>query len=216
MRLGERPVEGRMGYASPMSTMPGMTGVAMQPTAAAEPVFGTRGALLAEQVLACRPLLARYLAGFTDVTAVRQTPDLPNHVAWNLGHCALTMHRVAAMVDGLTALPAGDFVTGDGTAGSRDRGVFDTEAVCFGSRPEDRYDRFPTLARATEVYNAACERLAAALRPLPDAELDRVVRFGSGEMPLWLLVTRMVFHNGFHTGQISDLRRALGFRSIFA
>jgi hypothetical protein len=26
----------------------------------------------------------------------------------------------------------------------------------------------------------------------------------------------MIFHNGAHTGQIADLRRALGFRSVFA
>lgn len=27
---------------------------------------------------------------------------------------------------------------------------------------------------------------------------------------------RMMGHNGMHTGQIADLRRALGFKSIFA
>jgi hypothetical protein len=36
------------------------------------------------------------------------------------------------------------------------------------------------------------------------------------QMPVWALVSRMTFHNGFHTGQLADLRRALGFRSIFS
>jgi hypothetical protein len=29
-------------------------------------------------------------------------------------------------------------------------------------------------------------------------------------------VARMVFHNGFHTGQIADMRRALGFKGVFS
>ncbi len=175
----------------------------------------TRGELLAESILSCKLLLGRYLAGFNDVTHVRQTPDLPNHVAWCLGHCALTMIRVADKLDG-QGVPKSDFTTGDGTMGSRDKGYFDTEAVAFGSRPEERHDRFPRLERATEIYNHACDRLAAAVRSAPDSKLDEVVPWGQASTPLWALLTRMVFHNGFHTGQIADLRRALSFKSIFA
>ncbi len=174
-----------------------------------------RAVILADAVASTKALTARYLAGFNDVTHVRQTPDLPNHLAWILGHCALTMHRVASMFD-QGELPASDFITGDGTGGSRDRGVFDREAVAFGSRPEERHDRFPTLARCTEIYNRAIDRLANCIRSADDATLDQLVPWGSGQqMPLWQLVSRMIFHNGFHTGQIADLRRALGFRSVF-
>lgn len=174
-----------------------------------------RRELLAEAVLNSRMLLARYLAGFNEVTHVRQTPDLPNHVAWTLGHLALTMHRVAEKLDG-QGLPAGDFVIGDGHAGSREKGVFDSEAVSFGSRPEERHDRFPSLARGQEIFGAACERLARALREADEARLDEPARWGQTEIPMWSLIVRMVFHNGFHTGQIADLRRALGFKSVFA
>lgn len=182
--------------------------------------MSTRSELLADITLLNKQLLARYLAGFNDVTAVRQTPDLPNHVAWSLGHLALTMHRVAAMIEGnggaSAPLPAKDFVTAGGFGGSRDKGVIDTEAVAFGSRPEDRYDRYPSLARCIEIYNNACERLAAAVRGCDDAKLEREMTYGSMTLPTWAIVARMTFHAGFHTGQIADLRRALGFRSIFA
>lgn len=178
------------------------------------PSVSTRGDLLAEGVLSTKLLLARYLVGFNDVTHVRQTPDLPNHVCWILGHCALTMHRVAAMLDG-QELPATDFIKGDGTSGSRDKGYFDTEAVAFGSKPEERHDRFPNLARATDIYNRAADRLAAALRAADDAALEKTVTWGQAQVSVWSLAFRMVFHNGFHTGQISDIRRALGFKSIF-
>jgi hypothetical protein len=175
----------------------------------------TRGEILAESILACKLLLGRYLVGFNDVTHVRQTPDLPNHVAWCLGHCAHTMHRVAEKFDG-KPLPASDFITGDGTNGSRDRGYFDTEAVRFGSVPEDRHDRFPRLERSTEIYNQACDRLATAVSAAPESMLDEVVPWGQGTTPLRQLVLRMIFHNGIHAGQIADLRRALSFKSIFS
>ncbi|CAN5697385.1 hypothetical protein BH11PLA1_BH11PLA1_03550 [soil metagenome] len=174
-----------------------------------------RGAVLAAAIEMTKPLLARYLVGFNDVTHVRQTPDLPNHLCWCLGHCALTMHRVAGALDG-KELPAKDFHKGDGTRGSRNDGYFDTEAVAFNSKPEERHDRFPTLARATEIYNAAADRLAGLLRAADDATLDTPVQFGTLTATPWELAIRMVFHNGFHTGQIADLRRALGFKSIYA
>ncbi len=178
-----------------------------------------RAALLADSVLLSKTLLTRYLAGFNDATHVRQTPDLPNHLAWTLGHLAVTMHRAADRIKAMP-LPSKDFVeppVADGFKGSRDRGVFDSEAVAFGSRPEERHDRYPTLARCQEVLGAACDRLAEAVRGLDDAALEQSVGWGMGgqTMPLWALITRMVFHNGFHTGQIADLRRALGFKSIF-
>ncbi len=171
--------------------------------------------LLAEAVLSTKALSSRYLAGFNDVTAVRQTPDLPNHVAWLLGHCALTMHRVSEKLDG-QGLPPADFITGDGHSGSRDKGYFDCEAVAFASQPQERHDRFPKLERSVEIFNAACDRLATAVRGADEIKLDTPVRWGNAEIPLWQLVIRMVFHNGFHTGQAADLRRALGFKSIFA
>jgi hypothetical protein len=176
-----------------------------------------RAVFLAEQVRQCKVLLGRYLAGFTDVTCVRGTPDLPNHAAWCLGHCAVTMHRFAEKLDG-RGLPTSDFVVvaeSDGTHGSREKGVFDAEGVAFGSVPSDRHDRFPTLARATEIYNAACDRLAGTLEGLSDARLEETVVWGNQPHKVWAVATRLIFHNGFHTGQIADLRRALGMRSIF-
>jgi hypothetical protein len=196
----------------------------------------TRAELLAAQVLETKPLLTRFLVGFNNVTHVRQTPDLPNHLAWTLGHLALTMHRVASLLEGKPwsapalpepapgtdthpSIPASfapkDFVTGHGEAGSRDRGVIDTEAVAFGSKPEERHDRYPSLERCQQIYANAADRLAEVVRSLPDDRLDAPITWGNAQMPAWSLITRMVFHNGMHTGQIVDLRRALGFKSIF-
>ncbi len=172
---------------------------------------------IAESILATRGLLGRYLAGFDDASRTRQAPGLPNHVAWNLGHLALTMHRAAEKFDGAPP-PGEDFFDSKAAAPGAVRPPerFDTESVCFGSTPTDDPARYPPLARCVEVFHRGCERMAAAVRAADDAALDGAVPWGGGTMPRWLLAQRMVFHNGDHTGQIACLRRALSMKSIFA
>lgn len=182
----------------------------------------TRRDAIAEGILACKVLTGRYLAGFDDATRVKQSASLPNHVAWCLGHCALTMHRVAERLDG-GRMPETDFILGDPMKPPADPLVprgdatrFHTESVAFASVPSADADRYPPLARCVEVYNRACDRLAAAVRAATDIALDTPTKWGPTEIPLHLACLRMIFHNGFHTGQIADLRRALGFRSVLS
>ena len=170
--------------------------------------------LLAELVVESSALLKRYLRGFDDANRTRQAPGLPNHVAWTMGHLALVLHRCAGKFEGTTDLPAGDFVTGDGRGGDAHR--FDTESICFGSVPADDATLYPSWARCVSIFDAAIDRLAIAIRRADDARLDSMTSWGAGTITLRATAGRMVFHNGTHAGQIADLRRALGFGSIFA
>lgn len=184
---------------------------------------------LAEGILATKTLLARYLVGFDDSNHTRMADKLPNHVAWTLGHLAHTLARAADKLDG-KGLPPSDFLPPGAMAhhmkGAQAERVspysvvpvdaFDPEAVAFNSRPVDDPRLYPSFTRCGQIYNAACDRLAAAIRQADDAALDKPVKWGQAELPMWSLILRMIFHNGTHTGQIADLRRALGFRSIFA
>jgi len=163
--------------------------------------------LLAESIISSRDLLARFVEGFDDANRTKQTRNLPGHVAWILGHCALTMHRVAEACDG-RPLPESDFITGDGRAGGAAR--FDTESVCFDSTPVDEPNRYPTMARCRAIFESACDRLADSVRSASDDALARMMPWGSDAIPFWKMVLRIAFHNGAHTGQIIDLRRALG------
>jgi hypothetical protein len=165
--------------------------------------------LIADAVLTNKKLVARYLAGFTDQSCTAQATNLPNHVSWSLGHLALTMHRVAEKVDG-QGPPSSDFGAGSS------RTTFNTEAVAFGSKPAADAAAYPSLARSIEIFDAAADRLAAVARGAPDSKFNEIIKWGPVEAPWWSLVVRMVFHNGFHTGQIADLRRALGMKSIFS
>lgn len=166
--------------------------------------------MLAEAVLASKDLLTRYLDGFDDDNCTRQATSLPNHVVWCLGHCALTMHRAAELIDG-RSVPETDFTT-DVSAGHERR--YHTKSIAFGSSPTDKADCYPPLARAIEVYEAACDRLATCARAADEDALNRTVKWGASELSLWSLVLRVTFHNGMHGGQITDLRRALGFARV--
>lgn len=168
---------------------------------------------LAETVLGSREHFFRYMVGFEEADRVRTAPGLPNHAAWCMGHCALVMHRIAEKMDG-HGLPESDFLVG---ADRGDATRFGAESVAFGSDPLKDGDAFPTLVRCREVFSEAAEHLANAIRSLTDDGLNRNVRFfPKYEAPAWQIVARMAFHNGFHAGQIADLRRALGMKSIFA
>lgn len=167
---------------------------------------------IAELIDASRVNFFRYLGGFDDSNRTRQAVNLPNHAVWNLGHCALTMHRVAEKVDG-RSLPESDFIP-DAARGEEMR--FGTESVAFASVPADEPAAYPTLDRARAIFSAACDRLIAGVKAMDDAKLSAIVPWGQMQMPLYLLVMRMATHNGMHTGQLADLRRALGFKSVFA
>lgn len=164
---------------------------------------------LAQGVESHKFILGRFFPGFTDENRTRQSPGLPNHLAWCLGHLAMTMHEVAHRLgDGLPDRPEPDFIKGDGTEGDLRR--FDTESVSFKSTPVDDPSRYPALDRCVAIFHGAIDRLAGAVRRADISKLEQLTPWGPSEIPLWLLVQRMSAHNGMHTGQVIDLRRALG------
>ena len=167
---------------------------------------------IADFIDATKAGVARYLAGFDDSNHTRQAPHLPNHLAWCLGHCALTMHRAIEKF-GAGPIPETDFIIG---AQRGDRERFGTESVAFGSTPTSDAGAYPSFARCVAIFNAASDRLARTSREASDGKLRETTAWGPGQVPLYLLAMRMCTHNGTHTGQIADLRRALGFKSIFA
>lgn len=169
-----------------------------------------RGHTIAEGVMNSSTLLKRFIPGFTDENHTRQAPGLPNHVAWNLGHLALTMHRVADKIDG-KGIPAADFIEGTDKG---DAQRFGTESVSFKSVPTDDKARYPGMARCVAIFDAACERLAAGFRNADEATLEKTAPWGAVQVPLWGLGLRMAFHNGVHCGQITDIRRAIGLPGV--
>lgn len=153
----------------------------------------TTAGALADGVAQSAELLKRYLPGFDDSNALKQTPDLPNHVTWCLGHLAITMHRISERI-AQRELPLG----------------WKPEAFAFGSTPSGDPKANPTFVEVQQRFEAATQLLSRTLRELNDADLDRTIPWGAGQITVRDAALRMVFHNGTHCGQIVDMRRALG------
>lgn len=169
----------------------------------------TRAETLARMIETSIPLATRYFKGFDDANRAAQLPGMPNHFAWTLGHCALTMHRLAEAIDG-RPLPESAFAAGVERADGSPPTRFGTEGVAFNSTPAPDPDAYPTAARCTEIFEAACRRFAAAARAATDEQLDTPHPWGSAQIPMIDLIIRVGLHNAMHTGQLVDLRRGLG------
>lgn len=167
--------------------------------------------VVARSILASKELTARFLPGFADENFTRPAPGLPNHPLWCLGHCALMMYRTAERINGKPA-PKTHFVADQDAGRSRD--AFVTGSVDFDSTPVEDTRRYPPLGRMLDSYEGAGNRLANAVRGADDDTLNQEVPWGKARMTLWLIVTRLAFHNGTHTGRILDLRRAPGLERV--
>lgn len=174
----------------------------------------TRSETLAAAVRNTAPLVTRYLAGFDDTNHTAQPPGLPNHAAWTLGHVALTLHRCAELAD-RRPLPDDDFRTDEPTPTGRIPMRFYTEDVCFDSQPADERMRYPSMESCVLIYERAVDRLAQAVEHCNEDQLDQEHPWGNAAAPYHLLISRMIFHAGMHTGQLADTRRALALGSIF-
>ncbi len=163
----------------------------------------TQGQLIADAIEQTDSLLSRFLPGFDDSNHTKTAPFLPNHVAWNLGHLAITMHLCIERM-GKGAPPPEDFSDDDPSR------TFRRSDVGYGSNPEPDPSKYPPMARCIEIFRNAVKRLAAVYRSADDQFLSHPVTWGNGSTTARDLGFRMVYHNGNHTGQITDLRRALG------
>lgn len=174
-----------------------------------------RGQLLAQGIIASRDLFERFFPGFNDSNRTRQAPNLPNHFAWTLGHLAYIQNRMAERID-KKPLPADQFIEG-GATGNQARGDatrFAVEGVAFKSDPVDDPGAYPSFDRCVQIWRASIDRLASALEHADEATLDSMTPWGATQIPIWSLGQRMAYHNGTHSGQLIDLRRALGFPRI--
>lgn len=136
------------------------------------------------------------LAGFPADKATYQPTPTINHALWIVGHLAHTEDWIAGKLDGRpSALPAG----------------YD-ELFAYGSTLK-KADAYPPFDEAKAQRRAARERLLAGLRAASDEKLAETVPeletdlLGAAFMAAW--------HEGWHSGQFSILRRGLNLPSIY-
>ena len=123
----------------------------------------------------------------------RKPGDDSNHLMWLLGH--VVVHR------GLVLKTLG--------------GQWDRSWASLFVRGSERVDEaeYPSVNEMLEAWNQISEQLKTALREAPEEVLNRPAPEGppSFDKKLSGNVAFLAFHDAYHTGQLSFLRKWLGY-----
>ncbi len=174
---------------------------------------------LALAVRSSAPLLLRFLAGFDETNRTAQASGCPNHPVWILGHCAFTLARLADLIGGTTSAVSDDFDDAQDSVGAGgdavgDAARFRVSDVAKDSTPSRDPARYPSLARSCAIFNNAIETLARTIECTNSPRLLESIDWNESAIRIDVLILRICFHNGMHAGQLTDLRRGLGFAPV--
>jgi hypothetical protein len=133
--------------------------------------------------------------------AAFQTSPTDNHLLWHLGHLALDYHWFAAALDGK---PTGTTET-------------DTKLFGMGSKPVPDAKAYPPLAELRARFDAGWKRFVAAAESVreEDALKPALVESGGFLKDRLDTIEKVAWHDGWHAGQVSGLRKALGLKGVF-
>ncbi len=134
--------------------------------------------------------------GIPDDKACAQAGAIPNHKAWTFGHLARSAEWFAGMIDGKPSTQPKEW-----------EGLFG-----LGSSPTSNAAAYPPVAELREAYEAAWQRLFDAVAGMNDAQLAAAPTGDSNGFLKDKLdaILKCAWHEGWHLGQVSLLRKALG------
>ncbi len=135
-----------------------------------------------------------------DQMVVRSNPGA-NHAAYALGHIAWTDDAFISMMGGgPSSLPYGW-----------------SERFGYNLEITDNASDYPGKDEILSVMKERREAMTTWLSSLSEAELLKPIEgdFGKFARTLAALPATLAFHEGFHSGQISACRRALGIERLF-
>jgi DinB superfamily len=138
--------------------------------------------------------------GIPDERACAQAGAIPNHKLWILGHLGRTADWAAGMIDGK---PSKQPASWEGLFGG-------------GSQPTSDASKYPPISEIRAAYEAGWDRLFAAARTMNDAQLLTPTTKDSGGFLNDKLdaILKCAWHEAWHLGQASLLRKALGIKPL--
>ncbi len=142
-----------------------------------------------------------FVKGFDRAQATAQAPGNPNHVIWTLGHLATSYHWFANCLDGASSKPPEGYEKLFGTS----------------SKPTDNPADYPALEEVAQAFADAGERVAQAAQTLTSETLYAPAAIDTQG---WITdrhdaMLKAAWHNGWHIGQLANLRRALGLPAVY-
>jgi len=142
------------------------------------------------------------LKGFPEDQFTFQTTETDNHVLWTLGHLILSDRWILEMV-----------------AGEKYE-VPDSYEKLFGfqSKAAASPDAYPPIGEVRRYFDESRRRLMAWIEQADEEQLTKAVDDGGlgFAKTAFDALSKQMWHEGWHAGQIAPLRRALGLKPAFA
>lgn len=138
--------------------------------------------------------------GFNEQQMFYQSVPTDNHLLWTFGHLATAYSWFASLIDGKTADIPAEYGT-----------------IFYTNKPTGDASAYPALAIVRAESEKAFARLVDAIANLSDADaLKPAAAEAHGFVTNRLdAAYKAVWHEGWHQGQLSTLRRALGMKGVF-
>jgi hypothetical protein len=139
------------------------------------------------------------LKDFPETKACHQPCPTDNHLLWSVGHLAATYAWMLSLLGRPASVPE-SYMTLFG----------------WGSKPAAEGRGYPSLGAVTVAMEAEYESFLRAVEGLPESQLSKPLAQDVGKFAKDAveLVDRAAWHEGWHSGQISSVRRNLGLKSI--
>ena len=146
-------------------------------------------------------MINKFAEGFGPEQVVAQAGACPNHLLWTLGHLASSASWTHGMITGGTPIVPEGYSTLFG----------------MGSKPIGDPALYPSFNEVREAYESSFRRLVNAVEQLDDRALLQAPEQDSGGFISDKLdaLNKLAWHEGWHVGQLSDLRRGLGLPNVF-
>ncbi|NUQ67228.1 MAG: DinB family protein [Phycisphaerales bacterium] len=166
---------------------------------AAAPVVSARQRALDALVFA-RGMTRDLVQRFREDQALYQVVPSDNHLMWTLGHLAVSFDWFAGLLDGKPSQCPEQYQAMFG----------------FKSAPTSTAGAYPGLAEVVDWFERTYERFIGAVKAMGEGEMLLATMgdsFGFAKDRLEV-IERAAWHEGWHAGQLSTLRRALGIPPI--
>jgi len=146
-------------------------------------------------------LIQKFAAGFADDQVLAQPTGCPNHLLWTFGHLASTASWMNGLLTGGAPIVPENY----------------NALFGMGSKPNSDAAAYPAFDEVKKAYENSFNAVIAAASASNDADLLKATEQDGGGFVNDKLdaLTKIAFHDGWHIGQLADLRRGLGLPSVF-
>lgn len=154
------------------------------------------------QIEFSRSMVLKTIRDIPDEMLIHQPSAVNNHALWILGHLAVTDDWLAGILMGEESVLPPEYA----------------KLFGYGSRVDPSADAYPPISEVRLHFMEMRERLMLWLGSIEGSQLEEPI----GEAGKGFATTiadalgKTAWHDGWHAGQLSTIRRSLGMESAFA